>query len=78
LLVVYSLLTERKTKQLKTYASYRLVGLGYYIITGKIITSSNSLITKQFVEEFFSNLWYYYFITGSGKILKLFDSVRKF
>jgi len=46
--LVYCLLTERKTKQSKTYASYTLVGLGYYnIVTGKIITSSNSLITTK-------------------------------
>jgi len=51
-------LTERKTKQSKAYASNRLVGL----VTGKIITSSNSLITSKVN---FSN----------EKILKVFDKV---
>jgi len=40
-------LTERKTKQSKTYASNKLVGLSYYIVTGKIITSSNSLFISK-------------------------------
>jgi len=44
-----SLLTERKTKQSKTYASHRLVGLDVYIVTGKIITSSNNLITSKVI-----------------------------
>jgi len=39
--------TEIKTKQSKTYVNYRPVGLGYYIVTGKIITSSNSQITSK-------------------------------
>jgi len=34
-------------KKSKTYASYSLVGLGYYVVTGKIITSSNNLITSR-------------------------------
>jgi len=38
-LIACCLLTERKTKQSKTYASYKLVGL----VTNKIITSPNSL-----------------------------------
>jgi len=40
-------LTERKIKQSKMYVSYTLVGLGHYIITGKIITSSNSLLPAK-------------------------------
>jgi len=43
LCIACCLLTERKTKQSKTYASYRLVGL----VTYKIITSPNSLITSK-------------------------------
>jgi len=72
------LLTERKTKESKTCASYRLVSPGYYIVTDKMITTSpHSLITNKvqvfltFVEE----SYYYYFITG--KISKQFDRVRK-
>jgi len=34
-LIASCLLAERKTKQSKIYVSYRLVGLGYYIDTGK-------------------------------------------
>jgi len=48
--LVYCLLskqTERKTKQSKTYASYRLVQKRPFIVTGKIITSSNKLITSK-------------------------------
>jgi len=47
--LVYSccLLTERKTKQSKTDASYKLIELGHYIVTSKIITSSYSLITSK-------------------------------
>jgi len=41
--IAFCLLTERKTKPSKTYASYRLVGL----VTNKIITSLNSLITSK-------------------------------
>jgi len=41
--IVCCLLTERKTNQSKTYASYKLVGL----VTNKIITSPNSQIMSK-------------------------------
>jgi len=53
-------------------SSYRLVGLGYYIITGKIITSSNSLITSK---SSFSSILLKSLITG--KILKIIDKVSE-
>jgi len=76
--LVYCLLStdERKTKQSKTYTSYRLLQSRPIIDTGKIITSSNSLNTPA--KSIFSNILLKSVITNyfiTKKILKLFDKV---
>jgi len=73
-LMYWLLSTDWKKNQSKMWhASYRLIGLDYYIVIGKIIILSNSLITSRvkFFQHFVEESYCYYFI--SGEISKLFD-----
>jgi len=69
---------RKKNKQSKTYVSYRLVQIRLIIVTGKIIASSNSLITS--IKSSFSNILLKSVVTINfitGKILKLFNKVSE-